>query len=218
MDAAKRNQSLQVHLCNAYTLSLVDRDARLRAALAHADLNLPDGAPVAWIGRKEGTNGPVRGPSLVADVCAAGVPHGLGHFFLGGAPGVAEEMGRRLANYSPGLRVVGNVSPPFRPLSPPEIHDLARTVADSGANVLWIGLGTPVQDYAVAEFAGLLSMPIVPVGAAFDFWSGNVTEAPVWLHGSGLEWTYRLAREPRRLWRRYLFGNPRFLLSHLRHK
>jgi N-acetylglucosaminyldiphosphoundecaprenol N-acetyl-beta-D-mannosaminyltransferase len=108
--------------------------------------------------------------------------------------------------------------PPFRRLADDDLSALAERVRASGANVLWVGLGTPRQDYLVHELARAVSMPVLPVGAAFDFWAGAVTEAPVILHGSGLEWTHRLASEPRRLWRRYLLGNPRFLLSAWRHR
>ena len=90
-------------------------------------------------------------------------------------------------------------------------------IVDSGATIVWVGIGTPRQDYLVPRLGSRLDIVIVPVGAAFDFWSGRVPEAPAALHGSGVEWAYRLSREPRRLWRRYLFGNPRFVLAVARH-
>jgi N-acetylglucosaminyldiphosphoundecaprenol N-acetyl-beta-D-mannosaminyltransferase len=208
---------LQVHLCNAYTLSLVDRDPTLRAALLEADLNLADGTPVAWLGRQSGMTGPVRGSRLVGEVGALGI--GLVHHYLhGGKEGVADRMADELRRTLPGISVVGSSTPPFRPLSDDDIDALVERVRDSGANVLWIGLGTPRQDYLVHRLACRLAMPIVPVGAAFDFWSGEVSEAPAILHGSGLEWLHRLASEPRRLWHRYLVGNPRFLVAAWRHR
>ncbi len=117
-----------------------------------------------------------------------------------------------------GVDVVGTECPPFRPLTDEDVAGLVDRVRASGANVLWIGLGTPRQDYLVHRLAPALPLPIVPVGAAFDFWSGDVKEAPEILHGSGLEWLHRLASEPRRLWHRYLVGNPRFLMSLWRHR
>jgi N-acetylglucosaminyldiphosphoundecaprenol N-acetyl-beta-D-mannosaminyltransferase len=209
--------SFQVHLCNAYTLSLVDRDPLLREALLAADLNLPDGTPVAWMSGGESQNGPVRGPGLVGAVATAGLGVAR-HFLWGGKDGVAEGMAEGLQAAIPGVEIVGTETPPFRRLNDADIFDLAARVNASGANILWIGLGTPRQDYVVHRIAPLLDMPVVPVGAAFDFWSGAVPEAPAFLHGSGFEWMYRLSREPRRLWRRYLIGNPQFLVSAWRHR
>lgn len=210
--------SYQVHLCNAYTLSLVDSDVRLRESLMAADLNLPDGTPVAWMGRgTTAQTGPVRGPGLVGAVATAGLGV-LRHYLWGGKEGVAEGMADGLRAAVPDIDIVGTETPPFRIPSDQDLFDLAGRVRASGANVLWVGLGTPRQDYVVHRLAPLLDIPIVPVGAAFDFWSGAVAEAPAYLHGSGFEWVYRFSREPRRLWRRYLIGNPRFLMSAWRHR
>jgi N-acetylglucosaminyldiphosphoundecaprenol N-acetyl-beta-D-mannosaminyltransferase len=217
VETAVAGECLQVHLCNAYTLSLVDLDTRMRAALDAADLNLADGAPVAWLGRSAGLAGPVRGAELVGEVWRQGGGH-LRHFLYGGKDGVADEMAAALRADFPDAVVAGTETPPFRPLTDEDVAELAERVQLSGANVLWIGLGTPRQDYLVHQLADSLSIPIVPVGAAFDFWSGAVREAPKVLHGSGLEWMHRLASEPRRLWRRYLVGNPRFLLTAWRHR
>ena len=215
--AARAGTALQVHLCNAYTLSLVDEDGELRAALLAADLNLPDGAPVAWLGRSHGVTGPVRGAALVGEVFRRGLPDVV-HYLYGGKEGVAELMATRLAAEVPGVRVAGIECPPFRPLTRGDVEGLAERVRASGATVVWIGLGTPRQDYLVHELSRHLDAPVVPVGAAFDFWSGAVREAPRLIQGSGLEWVFRFASEPRRLWRRYLVGNPRFVLSAWRHR
>jgi N-acetylglucosaminyldiphosphoundecaprenol N-acetyl-beta-D-mannosaminyltransferase len=214
---AASGTSYQVHLCNAYTLSLVDSDRLLREALMDADLNLADGTPVAWMAGGESQHGPVRGPGLVGAVATAGLGVAR-HYLWGGKDGVADGMAEGLRTAVPGVEIVGTETPPFRLLSDEDLFDLAARVRASGANVLWVGLGTPRQDYVVHRLAPLLDLPIVPVGAAFDFWSGAVAEAPAFLHGSGLEWVYRLSREPRRLWRRYLIGNPRFVLSAWRHR
>jgi len=217
VDSAVADESLQVHLCNAYTLSLVDGDARMRAALLAADLNLADGAPVAWMGRATGAVGPVRGAELVGEVWRQGGAR-LRHYLYGGKDGVADEMARTLLASTPDAVVAGTETPPFRTLSDDDLDAIVERVRASGANILWIGLGTPRQDYLVHRLSESLSMPIVPVGAAFDFWSGAVKEAPRMLHGTGLEWLHRLLSEPRRLWRRYLLGNPRFLLAAWRHR
>jgi N-acetylglucosaminyldiphosphoundecaprenol N-acetyl-beta-D-mannosaminyltransferase len=217
VDDAVHGRSCQVHLCNAFTLSLVDQDERLRTALAAAELNLPDGVPVALAGRGQGMQGPVRGSELVGQVARVGAGQ-LRHYLYGGKNGIAELMAARLRREVPGLQVVGTESPPFTPITDEHLDGLVQRVHDSGATILWIGLGTPRQDYLVHRLSARLTMPIIPVGAAFDFWSGAIKEAPKFLQGSGLEWVYRLAVEPRRLWRRYLLGNPRFLWSAWRHR
>lgn len=216
--AAQSSQPFQVHLCNAYTLSLVDDDLDLRAALDESDLNLPDGTPVAWFGRRSGTRGPVRGPGLVGDVALLGVAAGVRHYFYGGKDGVARATAEGLRRHAPGIQIAGVESPPFTALTDEDLDELEGRVTASGANILWVGLGTPRQDYVIPRLAKRVSMPIVPVGAAFDFWAGTVEEAPQWLHGSGLEWVHRLTREPRRLWKRYLLGNPRFVASAMKHR
>ena len=218
VEAAAEERVLQVHLCNAYTLSLVDSDEELRQALISADLNLPDGTPVAWLGRRLGTAGPVRGPGLVGDVVDRGREKNLRHYYFGAAPGVAETMSRNLQARYPGAVTAGAESPPFGTMTDVDVKSAGERFRETGAHVVWIGLGTPRQDYIVPRLAEHLDAPVIPVGAAFDFWAGNVPEAPRWMHGSSLEWTYRLASEPRRLWRRYLLGNPRFVASAARHR
>lgn len=211
VERAAAGVGTQVHLCNAFTLSLVD-DQELLGVLQRADLNLPDGTPVAWLGRKAGTRGPVRGPDLVDNVARDSVPSGISHFFWGGAEGVAEQAAKTLSNRHPGMLVAGCASPPFEPLSSVLLDEAVRQVKESGAQIVWVGLGTPKQDLAVLGLGERLpSAVIIPVGAAFDFWAGTLKMAPGWLQGTGLEWVYRWVQEPRRLWSRYLLGNPRFL-------
>jgi N-acetylglucosaminyldiphosphoundecaprenol N-acetyl-beta-D-mannosaminyltransferase len=207
----------EVHLCNTYTLSEVDRDPELRSALALADMNLPDGAPIAWLGRRSGVRTVVRGTNLLLDVMRTGNSQGLSHYLYGGAPGIAHRMKKCLEHKIPGVKVVGAECPPYRKLGDDEVAALGRRISSSGAAIVWIGLGTPKQDYLVHRLAPYTKATLVPVGAAFDFISGNVKEAPKWLHGSGFEWLYRLIGEPERLWRRYLIGGPRFMIVACRH-
>jgi len=210
VSSALDGRPFETHLCNAFTLSLISDDRELADALQRADLNLPDGAPVAWLGRRVGVRGPVRGSTLVTEVATRGRDRGLRHFLCGGAPGVADAMAARLQARVPGTLVVGTLSPPFKALTEKDLDDLALEINEAQAQVIWIGLGTPRQDYAVPELARRCDAAVVPIGAAFNFWAGTVREAPAALQGHGLEWTYRLAAEPRRLWRRYLIGGPRF--------
>lgn len=216
--AAAARRSLQVHLCNAYTLSLVDRDPELRDALEESHLNLPDGSPIAWLLRRAGAHGPVRGPELVPKILRMGASAGLRHYFWGGAEGIAERAAARLQEIEPSVIIAGCEMPLYRDLDDAEVQALAQRVEGADANILWVGLGTPRQDYFVPRISRFLSIPVVPVGAAFDFLAGSITEAPARLHGSGFEWLHRLTREPRRLWRRYLFGNPRFIASAVKHQ
>ena len=189
VEAARGGFYLPAHLCNSYTLSLVDSDPRLREALL-GGFNIADGTPVAWIGRRHGLTAPVRGADLVADVCSRNAGE-LRHFLYGGAPGVAAAMAANLSART-GAVFVGVESPPFGEVSTQDLEELAARVVDTGADVLWVGLGTPKQDYVVADMGKLVRCPVVPVGAAFDFFAGTVAEAPKWMHGSGLEWIHRL--------------------------
>lgn len=150
-------------------------------------------------------------------VAELGAARGLRHYLWGGGPGVAEEVAASLNSIDPAIVVAAHESPPYTELDDKEVRALAARVEAASTNVLWIGLGTPRQDYLVPRISPFVSCPVIPVGAAFDFLAGRVPEAPPVLRGSGLEWAYRLASEPHRLWRRYLIGNPRFVVSAARH-
>jgi N-acetylglucosaminyldiphosphoundecaprenol N-acetyl-beta-D-mannosaminyltransferase len=211
--SAAKHRGLQVHLCNAFTLALASNDSDLQRVLLAADLNLADGVPVAWLGRKQGLRQPVRGSWLFSETCKVGVGHGLKHFLLGGDEGVAEKMAARVEAELPGVHVVGVYSPKYGALDDGDVAAFAERIRASGADIVWLGLGTPKQDLMVERLAlRLPSAVIVPIGAVFDFWAGRRLEAPPWLQGTGFEWAYRFAQEPRRLWKRYLLGNVRFLL------
>ena len=217
--AAVEGRPLATHLVNAYTLSLAARDADFRTLLDRGDLNLPDGTPLVWLGRRAGLEGfrsRVYGPDLTLAVCDAGRADGLRHYLYGASPEVAETFAASLRTRFPGIDIAGVESPPFRALTREEEDDLVARIAASGANVVWVGLGTPKQDEFVDRFRDRLAMPLVAVGAAFDFIAGAKKMAPGWMQRWGLEWLYRLVSEPRRLWRRYLVGNSVFLWHALR--
>jgi N-acetylglucosaminyldiphosphoundecaprenol N-acetyl-beta-D-mannosaminyltransferase len=213
MQASAVGDRRAVHLVNAYTLALASRDARYADVLAEGDLNLPDGAPVAWLGKRMGLpfRGPVPGPLLMERICSEGRAQGLRHYLYGSAPETLYLLQEALSRRFPGICIVGAQSPPFRPLSQDEEAAALSEISRSGANIVWVGLGTPRQDHFVARCRGEVQAPIVAVGAAFDFLAGTKSVAPSWMRGRGLEWIYRFASEPRRLWRRYVFGNARFL-------
>jgi N-acetylglucosaminyldiphosphoundecaprenol N-acetyl-beta-D-mannosaminyltransferase len=199
--------------CPVYTLMQGHERGEVRAALNGADWVTPDGMPVVWSLRALGAQrvGRVYGPDLLLALSEVSARRGFSQFYLGGAPGVAQALGENLRARFPGLPVAGTACPPFREPTAAEEQALIDAVNGSGAQVVWVGLGSPKQDLWMARNRARLTAPLlVGVGAAFDFFTGRQKQAPTWMQASGLEWLFRLASEPRRLWRRYLIGNPRF--------
>jgi N-acetylglucosaminyldiphosphoundecaprenol N-acetyl-beta-D-mannosaminyltransferase len=172
----------------------------------------PDGMPLVWLGKKAGLAvSRTCGPDLIDYVMAASVQSGVRHFLYGGKPGVSEALASVFGERYPGLSIVGTDTPPFRPLREAELRGIASQINESGADVVWVGLSTPKQEYLMAELAPYVRATLIGVGAAFDFHTGAVKRAPGWMQRSGLEWSYRLISEPRRLWRRYLIMAPKFV-------
>ncbi len=202
-----------VNVCTTHTVLECHDAPELAALVNQAGMATPDGMPLVWLGRLRGH--PVErvyGPDLMLAVCERGQARGYRHFFYGGAEGVAETLAERLRARFPRLLVAGTYCPPFRPLTAAEEREVAAQINASGADIVWVGLGTPKQDYWVARFRPLLTAPVlIAVGAAFDFHAGRVRQAPRWMQRAGLEWFFRLTQDPRRLWKRYLVGNPRFV-------
>jgi N-acetylglucosaminyldiphosphoundecaprenol N-acetyl-beta-D-mannosaminyltransferase len=205
-----------VCVCNVDAVVTGMRDPGFRRIQNRADLVLPDGMPIAWGSRLLGfrQQRQVRGPDLVLALCQRSVERGYSHFFYGGRDGVPQRLARKLASRFPGLRVAGCYSPPFRPLTPEEDQRVVGMINASGADILWVGLGAPKQEHWMASHRGRVQASVmIGVGAAFDFHSGTVKEAPGWVQRSGLEWLFRLSREPGRLWQRYLLGNTAFVVE-----
>jgi len=193
-------------------------DAAFKQILNGAFLCTPDGMPMVWAGKLNGHRDMSRvyGPDLMLDVCAWSETSGAKHFFYGGADGVAELLARKLQVKFPKLQVVGTFTPPFRALRADEEATLRAQVGAAQPDILWVGLSTPKQEKFMAEFLPKLEVTLmIGVGAAFDFHSGRVRQAPRWMQRSGLEWLYRLVCEPRRLAKRYCRNNPLFLLNAL---
>ena len=185
-----------------------------RQILNAADLTVPDGMPLVWLGRLKGHGMERRGygPDLLLDFCLATRSKGYSHFFYGGSAGVPEKLADSLVQHCPSLRVVGAYSPPFHPLTPEEDRETVERINQAAPDVLWVGLGCPKQERWMFEHRHCLSVPVmVGVGAAFDFYTGRVAQAPRWMREHGLEWLFRLRQEPRRLWRRYLIHNTEFV-------
>jgi N-acetylglucosaminyldiphosphoundecaprenol N-acetyl-beta-D-mannosaminyltransferase len=187
-------------------------DPKLRDILNAADLVVPDGMSLVWIGRLRGCDlkRRVYGPELMESFCAATGPR-YRHFFYGGGPGVAQRIAS-VEQTRHEIQIAGTYTPPFRPLTPDEELEVAHLVERSRADILWIGLSTPKQERWMYEHRDLLNVPVMAgVGAAFDLNSGNVVQAPRWMRDNGLEWLFRLLAEPRRLWRRYLIKGSKFM-------
>jgi N-acetylglucosaminyldiphosphoundecaprenol N-acetyl-beta-D-mannosaminyltransferase len=174
----------------------------------------PDGMPLVWISRMMGFRRVERvyGPDLMLEVCALSVERRYRHFLYGGAPGVAQKLEETLRLRFPGIDIAGTYCPPFCELSSEEDKAMVETINNSHADIVWIGLGTPKQEYWMAGHRHILDASVlVGVGAAFDFISGVKRQAPKWIQRIGLEWVFRLCAEPKRLARRYLVNNPSFL-------
>ena len=195
----------------AHGLTETRRDPALRKIFNASWLTTPDGMPLVWLGPRGVER--VYGPDLMLAVCDAGRAVGLRHYLCGGVPGVAEELKQKLTARFPGLEIVGAFTPPFRELNAEETATLRADIARVRPDVIWVGLGTPKQERFMAEhWRSLDAGVLLGVGAAFDFHSGRVRQAPRWMQRSGLEWLFRLCTEPRRLGGRYLITNPLFAL------
>jgi N-acetylglucosaminyldiphosphoundecaprenol N-acetyl-beta-D-mannosaminyltransferase len=212
--AARR--AAYVSTCPVYTLMQGHERTDVRAALNGAGWVVPDGMPVVWALRLLGAPGVGRvyGPDLMNALSAVCAARGWAQYYLGGAPGVADALARVMQQRFPGLPVAGTFCPPFRDLTPAEEEAMLQGINTSGAQVVWVGLGSPKQDMWMAGCRARLTPPVlIGVGAAFDFHTGRQPQAPRWMQRSGLEWLFRLAAEPRRLWRRYFIYNPKFLFE-----
>jgi N-acetylglucosaminyldiphosphoundecaprenol N-acetyl-beta-D-mannosaminyltransferase len=209
----RQRQKYYINVCTTHTVLECYDSPILRDIINGSGLATPDGMPLVWIGRLHKYSiERVYGPDLMLALCEVGQDIPYRHFFYGGASGVAELLSNNLRTRYPRLQVAGVYSPPFRALTPDEEREIAMIINASNADIVWVGLGTPKQDYWVARFRPFLEAPVlIAVGAAFDFHSGNVKQAPVWMRHSGLEWLFRLLQDPKRLWKRYILGNPRFI-------
>ena len=203
-----------VCLTNVHTTVEAHHSVQLRAAVDSAFLSVPDGMPLVWILRRRdhSRTEKITGIEYIPTVAKAGLEDGTRHFFYGGAPGVAQEAGRKLQELVPGVLVVGTSSPPFADIDRWPIEELKAELDRTKPHLLWVGLGAPKQELWMARMSGTLDVPVMlGVGAGIDYLGGAKAPAPTILRHVGLEWLFRLAMEPRRLWRRYLLGNATFV-------
>ena len=196
--AADAGSAGYVCVTGVHGIMEAQRDPALASILNNALLNTPDGMPTVWAGRMQGHRAMSRvyGPDLMLSLCARSVTTRHTHFLYGGQPGVVEQLQARLTVRFPGLRIVGHYTPPFRPLSSKEEAALIERVATLRPDFFWVGLSTPKQERFMARYSGVLATTVmIGIGAAFDFHSGRVKQAPRWIQRSGLEWLFRLRQE-----------------------
>jgi N-acetylglucosaminyldiphosphoundecaprenol N-acetyl-beta-D-mannosaminyltransferase len=209
-----------VCVSNVHAVMAAAEDAELSDALRGSSFNVPDGMPLVWSLNLLGHSlrDRVYGPELMARSCARAARTGQRIYLYGGRnQGALVQLTLNLRRRFPGIRIVGGYSPPHRPLTAEERATAIRELNHSRADVVWVGIGVPKQEKWMAELRPELDAPVlVGVGAAFDFHAGLVPQAPAFLQNVGMEWAYRLVQEPRRLWRRYLRYNPRFVLALVR--
>jgi N-acetylglucosaminyldiphosphoundecaprenol N-acetyl-beta-D-mannosaminyltransferase len=210
----QRTPSRYVCIRDAHGVIKAQNDLNLRDIHDKADLVTPDGMPLVWLSRWLGSTRVERvyGPDLMRTISARSAARGYRHFYFGGTPGVADRLAATLVAAYPGLNVVGTSCPPFRPLTAQEDAELVAKINAAAPDIVWVGLGTPKQEYWMASHVGSLNASVlIGVGAAFDFLAGTKKQAPAWMQRSGLEWLFRLMSEPRRLWRRYAVVIPTFI-------
>ena len=215
-DAVRARRKGYICVTGVHGVMEAQADATLRHILNQAFLCTPDGMPMVWMGWLRGHRemSRVYGPDLMLDVCEWSQKNPCRHFFFGGAPGVAEKLRDNLTKRFPGLQVAGCYAPPFRPLNAGEELQLQEMIHAAQVDILWVGLSTPKQEKFMAEFLPRLEVTLmIGVGAAFDFHSGRVKQAPRWMQRTGLEWFYRLCQEPGRLAKRYIRNNPLFVVK-----
>jgi len=209
--AAKQKQSMSVSALAVHGVMTGVLDDMHRYRLNHLDLVVPDGQPIRWALNTlhhTGLTDRVYGPNLTLMLCARAAAESLPIYLYGSEPRVLSALVHNLCERFPGLQVAGSQASRFRPLTAEEKLEVAQTIANSGARLTFVGLGCPRQEVWVYEHHDVLSMPLIAVGAAFGFHAGTIPQAPEYLQRFGLEWLFRLSREPRRLWHRYLLLNP----------
>ena len=221
MDATiARRERGYVCVAAVHTVMVCQEDPELMHAVRDASLTVPDGQPLVWAMNAMGhdLSSRVYGPELMARYCERAALTGARMYLYGGRDqGSLVQLALNLRRRFPGLKIVGGYSPPYRQLTDEEETAVAEEINATRADVVWVGIGVPKQEKWMAAMRHRIEAPVlIGVGAAFDFHAGLIPQAPNWMQSLGLEWAYRLAHEPRRLWRRYTRYNPRFVVSFMR--
>lgn len=217
MDWGHKRESRYVAICNAHVVVSAAQDPAYGAVINGADMATPDGAPVAWMLRRQGFANQTRisGPDVMWALCERCAEEGLPVVCYGSTPETLALLAERLREAFPSLEMTMD-SPPFRALSAEEDAAAVERINASSAGLVFVGLGCPKQERWMAEHRGRVQAVMIGVGAAFDFHAGTVARAPEWMQHNSLEWLHRLASEPRRLWKRYLVTNTLFVVGALR--
>ncbi len=216
------------YICMAGVHGIMEafRDSELAAIYAGSSITAPDGTPTVWVGRLQGHKAMQRvaGPDLMLEVFRRKQFAGCTHFLYGGEEHVAEQLRERFTRLYPWARIVGTYTPPFRDLNAEEEESLIARIRQLKPDIIWVGISTPRQERFMHRYLHLLDTTLMfGVGAAYDFHTGRIQDAPQWIKTIGMQWLHRLLQDPHRLWKRYLRNNPAFLwhialqLSGLRH-
>ena len=208
------DRAVVVNVCNVHSVMSARTDAELAGAFAAGDVNTPDGMPLVWFLRRRGheAQSRVKGSELALAAVEHGLARGWRHYFYGATDDTLAQLTSALAARHPDIVIAGTEAPPFRPLDEAETDAALQRIREARPDIVWVGLGMPKQEKWMHRVSSRLpGTVLVGVGAAFDFLAGTKPEAPRWLQDAGLEWAFRLASEPRRLWRRYAWNNPAFL-------
>lgn len=198
---------------NVHTTVTSYEDASYRRVQNGGIMAIPDGGPLSSVGRRRGAKnmGRVTGPSYMGEVLKISAEHGWTHYFYGSTQETLDKLKVKLEKAYPGLQIVGMYSPPFRPVSVEEDREIVEAINIASPDFLWIGLGAPKQEKWMATHQGKVKGLMVGVGAAFDYYAGNIKRAPSWMQKMNLEWLYRLMQDPKRLWKRYVSTNSKFI-------
>lgn len=212
-DLASCRESSSVCICNVHSVVTARQNQDLRRAINSAAIATPDGMPLAWVLRRCGVAGQERisGPDLMPALLQEAGPRGVGVFFYGSSQETLDRLVTSVEGGYTGIRVVGSYSPPFRPLTAYETDEVVKRINDSGAGLVFVGLGCPKQEVWMHEVSPRIQGVLIGVGAAFDFLAGTKKRAPGWMQRTGLEWAFRLCQEPRRLFVRYFSTNTKFV-------
>jgi N-acetylglucosaminyldiphosphoundecaprenol N-acetyl-beta-D-mannosaminyltransferase len=211
---AQKRESRYVCVANVHMVMESYDHQDFHGMVNQADLVVPDGMPLVWSLRRMGEPNQQRvyGPDLTLRLLAAAAENGIPVGFFGSTPETLDLLVKNVYQQFPGMQIAYNFSPPFRPISVEEDDMMVKEINESGTRILFVGLGCPKQEKWMAVHAGRVQAVMVGVGAAFDFIAGTKWQAPNWMRPNGLEWLFRLSQEPGRLWRRYFYHNPRFVL------
>lgn len=218
LSATRSPEPAQFRFVNSYTMALADRDASYERLLKRSGTNFVDGRPLHWVLRTKGNWSPghARGPAVFEEVLRAGLEVGVAHFFYGTNSQTLDFLVEQARQRFPGISVAGVYAPGYGPIEDEELSKIVFEVERTKPDIVWVALGTPKQDFVAADLVARTGVVAAAVGAAFDFTAGTKSRAPNWMQRAGLEWLFRLLSEPRRLWRRYLWGNTHFARLALR--